>query len=202
MKTLPTIILAVFAACGGSQPQTRYYRLAAPQLEERAPQPADPAITIEPLAVDDAYADERIVYRTSPYKLDYYYYHRWASPPEQLVTDFLQRGYEASGQFSRVVRDARGDDTAILRGRLVAFEEIDENNHDWVGRVELVLQLEDAQTGVVLWSQRFNERQALPEQDPEGLAAALSSAMARIVERSAPEIAKAAAENRATASAQ
>ena len=85
--------LALLAACGGKLPETRYYQLAAD-----APRTASATETgrgelvlvLEPLSADDAYQDERIVYRTGPYRLDYYQYHRWSASPGVMITGYLE----------------------------------------------------------------------------------------------------------------
>jgi uncharacterized lipoprotein YmbA len=64
------VLLLALAACAGKVPDTRYYQLAAP--EAQAKQPGEASIAIEPLTTDGAYDDDRIVYRVTPYRLDYY----------------------------------------------------------------------------------------------------------------------------------
>lgn len=182
-------LLALIVGCGGGAPATRHYQLAAPAP---APAPADDrgdlVIAIEPFAVEDAYQDERIVYRTSPYRLDYYHYHRWSAPPGVLIAGYLEQALEQSGRFRAVVREPGGA-TAVLGGRVVAIEEVDESRTRWLGRIVLELTLEDARTGALLWTEQLAETEPLAAQSPEGLARALSAAMARIAARAIPEIA-------------
>ena len=76
MKTL--VLVFGLAGCAGKVPETRYYQLASPP---RAPNTGDQILVVEPLVTDAAYDDDRIVYRISPYRLDYYQYHRWTGAP-------------------------------------------------------------------------------------------------------------------------
>lgn len=181
------VAAASFATgCGGRVPATRYYDLAAP---------AGPAgtgaavLVLEPLTTDEAYDDERIVYRANEYRLDYYDYHRWSSPPGVLVGNYLEAALERSGHFRAVVREPAADATAVLTGRVAAIEEIDVSRKQWEGRLVVELRLTDSRTGATLWSQQFEEREPLARQSPEGLAAALTRAMERIVAAAAPQIA-------------
>ena len=184
MKRL--LLLLVVTACANKVPETRYYQLATPTAKAT---PGSAILVIEPLVTDTAYDDERIVYRTNPYRLDYYQYHRWSASPGTLLTNYLEQAFEKSGRFRAVVREATDGAAVSLTGRVVSIEEIDQSKTRWVGRIVLELSLADNQTGEILWTEQFDETEAMPTQHPEGLARALSTAMARIAKRAAPTIA-------------
>jgi ABC-type uncharacterized transport system auxiliary subunit len=193
---LGLIILAGLVGCAGRVPMTRYYDLASPAAHPAA---AGPVIALDQLDTDEAYDDERMVYRTSPYRLDYYDYHRWSASPGVMIGNYLERGLERSGLFGSVVRETTRDAAAILSGRVVSIEEIDVSKQAWEGHLVLELRLADARTGDVLWQEQFEEREPLASQSPEGLAKAISDAMERIVGRAAPEIHSRLAEHLASA---
>jgi ABC-type uncharacterized transport system auxiliary subunit len=106
-----------------------------------------------------------------------------------MVGNYLEQAFEHSGKFRAVVRDATPDAPVILAGRVIAIEEVDRSKTAWIGRIVLELILTDARTGEALWSEQFEETEPLLQQTPEGLAAALSAAMSRIVAHSVPVIA-------------
>jgi ABC-type uncharacterized transport system auxiliary subunit len=191
--TRPAVLVALVAglgcglgACGGKMPETRFYQLAEPA--GKTTPGAGAAIVVEPLTTDTAYDDERMVYRVTPYRLDYYNYHRWSAPPGLLIANYLERAFEKSGRFSAVTRETNPDATVALGGRVVAIEEIDQSKTKWVGRIVLELTLTDTKSGDVLWSEQFEETEPLPIQSPEGLARALSSALERIANRAVPAV--------------
>ncbi len=190
--TRAAAIALALAACSGKVPETRYYQLAAPAAA--APDATggggrgELVISVEPLAADDAYQDERIVYRTSPYRLDYYHYHRWSAAPGVLIAGYLEQALERSGRFRAVVRERTGSADVVLGGRVIAIEEVDESRTRWLGRITVELTLEDAKTGEVLWTGELAETEPLAAQSPEGLARALSAAMGRIAARVIPEV--------------
>ena len=185
----PAVLLALLVAaasgCAGTVPATRYYDLAAPKARAAGD---GPVLALEPLATDDAYDDERIVYRPSRYRLDYYDYHRWSAPPGVMIGNYLERGLESSGLFAAVVREGVDDAGGLLTGRVVAIEELDVSKTDWRGRLVVELRLLDPRSGDTLWSEQFEETEKLERQSPEGLAAAITRAMERIVDRAAPAI--------------
>ena len=188
MKKIWLVLLLSWwpTACGGAVPDTRYYELAAPAARPAAA--GDVTLAIEPLEVDDAYDDERIAYRQSRVRLDYYHYHRWSAPPGVLVANALERSLERSGRFRAVVRDQAGV-RRVLGGRVGAHEEVDVSKKQWVGRIALELHLRDSDTGEVIWSADLEEREPLRAQTPEGLARALSAATTRLAARIAPQLA-------------
>jgi ABC-type uncharacterized transport system auxiliary subunit len=185
MKRL-LLVLSVVTACANKVPETRYYQLATPAAKAK---PGSAILVIEPLVTDTAYDDERIVYRTTPYRLDYYQYHRWSAAPGVLITNYLEQAFEKSGRFRAVVREVTAGAAVSLSGRVVSIEEIDQSKTRWVGRIVLELSLTDIHSGEVLWTEQFDETEVMPTQHPEGLARALSTAMARIAKRAAPTIA-------------
>lgn len=184
------------AGCGQSMPETRHYRLVVPAPTaplERVTAPcvdAGPqALLVEDFDVDAAYDDVAIVYRESPYRVERYHYHQWIAPPGRLVSDALGDGFAATGLFARVDRAWTGNANAILRGRVIALEEVDRTSTQWVGHVEVELELVDADTERSLWKRRLASSRVLAERDPEALAAAVSDALGDIVRESARPIA-------------
>ena len=184
MKPLVLFVLLA-SACGGKMPETRYYQLAPPPSSGKS---GEAVIVLEPLVTDTAYDDERIVYRTNPYRFDYYQYHRWSAAPGVMVGNYLEQQLESSGRFRAVVREPSTDSLVVLGGRVVAIEEVDASASKWLGRIVVELTLTDSKTGAALWSQQFEETEQLAVQTPEGLARALSAAMLRIATKAAPQI--------------
>ncbi|MBV8762545.1 MAG: membrane integrity-associated transporter subunit PqiC [Deltaproteobacteria bacterium] len=187
--------LVLVAACAGKVPETRYYQLAT--QTRPAETNATVALAIEPLVADAAYDDDRIVYRLTPYRLDYYNYQRWSAPPGQLVGNFMQDAFMKSGRFRAVMHEASESAPVTLGGRLIALEEVDKSKTEWLGHVAIELTLTDNQTNKIVWSQQYDEIQPLKAQTPEALAEAVSTAMTRITQRALPEVAQLAEQQQA-----
>jgi ABC-type uncharacterized transport system auxiliary subunit len=189
-----TLVL-LLVGCG-SLPRTHYYNVLPPP-PSRAAVEARPVLGISEFEVDAAYTDERIVYRTSAYRLDYYNYHLWSAVPSRLLTDYFRTAYQHSGLFSRVTEGEGNGEALALRGRVIAFEEVDLARDRWHGRIVLEIVAVAPTTHRVLWIRRYLEEEPLVVRNPDGLAAALSRALARIVADSAPELARLAAKRSA-----
>lgn len=185
---LPAALAVMAAACGGSVPATHYYQLAAP-AGRVTPATGGSVLTVEPLASDGAYDDERIVYRVAPVRLDYYQYHHWSTAPGSMISGYLQQALARTGKFRSVVRDTTTDTAVVLGGRVIAIEEVDESRTRWSGHIAIELTLTDPRTGEIVWSHAYDQREPLASQTPEGLARALGIAMDRIAREAAPVIA-------------
>jgi ABC-type uncharacterized transport system auxiliary subunit len=183
------LLVGPAAACGARGPETRYYQLAAATATMRGHGAGGPVLAVEPLDAGAAYDDERIIYRTSPYRLDYYEYHRWSASPGTMVGDAIADVLAASGRFGAIEREETREADVVLGGRLVALEEVDVSSTRWVGRIALDLRLTDARSGDVIWSQRLEATEPLARRSPEGLAAAVSRALARLLGRATPQLA-------------
>jgi ABC-type uncharacterized transport system auxiliary subunit len=145
-------------------------------------------IGVEPFAADSSYDAQKIVYRKSPYRLDYYHYHRWAAPPGIMVADYMRDALEHTGDYRAVESGFTGDAVAIVGGRLIHFEEVDESEQRWKARIKVAVHVRIAQTGELAWSKTLVEEEPLDSQSPEGLARAMSVALERVVAKTAPEI--------------
>ena len=188
-NVIGALILAAALGCGGSPPQTRHYQLAPPSGEQ-APATADgPSLAIEPLEVDAAYDEDRIVYRSSPVQIDYYHYHRWTSPPGRMLADHLRQAYRRTGRFRQVTAEITPETDVIVSGRVAAIEEVDVSADRWVARIQLELRATDARSREVLWSREITQVEPMREQTPAGLARALTRALARVVAETSGDIA-------------
>jgi ABC-type uncharacterized transport system auxiliary subunit len=173
------------AACAGKVPETRYYQLASPKTAVASN--SGVALVVNSLDTEGAYDDERIVYRLTPFRLDYYDYHRWSAAPGAMIGNYLEQAFEASGRFRSVTREPNPSAPVTLGGRVIAIEEVDKSKTSWVGRIVVELTVVD-KNGDMLWSQQYEENEPLTVQTPEGLARALSKALDRIAARAVPVV--------------
>ena len=127
-------LAAALVSCSRTIPETHHYSLLTPPAA-RSAEPGHGVVTVDELSVDSAYDDERIVYRTSAVRLDYYHYHRWSSRPSEQVADYLHLAWAGSGRFCLVARDNVPETSLIVGGHVIAFDEVDLTPTRWVGRL-------------------------------------------------------------------
>ncbi|MFU8805441.1 MAG: ABC-type transport auxiliary lipoprotein family protein [Bradymonadaceae bacterium] len=178
---------ALVSSCRSSSPSVQYYQLHLGATE--APSTVKGVIlALDTFVIDSAYDDQRMVYRTSLHRLDYYHYHRWSAPPGVLITDFLREAFVHQNAFEAVVSGYSTQSHLIQTGRVAALEEVNLEDGRWVARVILNLQLRNTRTGAIVWVRQLREEEVMGAQTPEGLAEAVSMALLRVVETTTPEI--------------
>jgi ABC-type uncharacterized transport system auxiliary subunit len=164
-------LLVGAAACTLSRPvpAVHYYTLRIstdPPLRLPAP------VEVGPFTADAPYASARIAYRTSPYRLEYYLYHRWAADVPRLVAtavrDHLQHAPPGAGAAP-----------FIVTGHVRRLEEED-TPEGWRGT--LVVELTVRREGRVVFERVFHESEPAERRNPEAIAAALSRALGRVLD--------------------
>jgi uncharacterized lipoprotein YmbA len=168
----------VLAACSFSSPtpEMRYYVLAVPP--GTAPALRVP-VRVEGFSIDDPYATRQLAYRTSPYRLAYYNYHRWAGSPQSVVAgaarEYLGRATPA------------GDGPAFeLSGHIRRLEEVD-GADGWQGTIAMDVTVR--RQGTVVLDRAVAETEPAAERNPEAVVAALSRALGRVLDRLAADLA-------------
>lgn len=179
------LLLVALAGCGGFKspaPVVEQYRITyAPGAAQREPLPV--AVHVALFDVVDIYNRAAIVYRDGPYEMGTYSAFRWMTTPPRMVTDLLARDFAASGAYEVVARQAvpliadyelggivERMEEVLVRGGCEAHLEV---------RVLLTRTATGAPTGS-LFQRAYAESERCETRDAEGLAAAMSEAMARI----------------------
>jgi len=145
------LILALACMACGSAPPMNYYTVRLPQ-PPAATDSGKGQLGVALLQADHLLRQDRIVYFTQQHGLNYYHYHRWAEPPTSMVQSALIRKIQAAGMFGDVVqyRAQKGLDY-VLRGRLLALEEVDAGT-EVSARFGLQLELVRQEDAHVVWS--------------------------------------------------
>jgi len=184
------LFVLLAGACRSPAPTIHYYQMLGQPLEMSGAQRSDIVLGVDYLSANAAYEDTRIIYRKSAYRLDYYNFHRWSAPPSVMVTDAMRDAFHESGYFKGVRSGFSNGVDLLVRGRLIALEEVDISESEWEARIILDLQVVDTRSGDVVWARVIRKEQAIEERTPEGVAVAASEGLKAIVKEIAPEIAK------------
>lgn len=116
--------LFLLSGCSSPVPITHYYTFHPQSFANKPPAATTVPhiVAIDTFNADVPYQQERIVFRTSPYEVNFYEYRKWLRPPTDLVTEQMYHALRASGLF----RDAQLSETGadyLLQGRIVMFEQ-------------------------------------------------------------------------------
>src|SRR6185295_31340 len=69
----------------------------------------------------------RIVYRPSAQEVGYYEFHRWATNPRQMITQYVVDAIQTTALFKAVALDEEGIQPAyLLTGNIERLEELDQ----------------------------------------------------------------------------
>ena len=83
-------LLSLFLIECGHVPATYYYQISYELTRPDTIKSSIPAtIGVREFEVDVVYKGDKIVYRNSPYEIQYYHYRRWIAPPRKLVKEKL-----------------------------------------------------------------------------------------------------------------
>ena len=145
------LALALAASSCGGVPRVRYYTVDIPHASPASAPVVNRHLTVQRFRADNPLADDRILYRENPNELNFYEYHRWSSPPRDLVTDYFVHRLKDSGAYAGVAsyKDGLSADY-VLQGRLHRFEEVDRGKEVSV-LVAMELELLDAKTRASVW---------------------------------------------------
>ena len=182
-------IFILLSGCIGGQGKevsTQFYTFEYEPREfsDKAALPC--AIKIERFRSASYYETNRIVYKENPSSIDSYYYHRWWSPPAELITYFLLRDMRESGLFKAVLPfDTQTPYTHVIEGYLEEIYEKD-NPEGWVAVLSVNITLLSAEepdpAEKVLLQKEYRQTEPADSKTPLALANAMSKAMSRVSE--------------------
>jgi cholesterol transport system auxiliary component len=146
--------------------------------------PLSHVLKVNRFRADPVYNTTQMIYRDGPFKREAYTYHKWRTNPGDLVSSLLARDIQRSGLFKAVVpHESRLSATYVLEG---SVDEFLESNRD--GALQAVLTVtttlvaagERDMTKNVLFQKTFHATKPFKEKSPQGLAEAMSQAMAQV----------------------
>jgi len=172
----------------GRVPDTSYYTIAPHSSHSQVAKQSysdhrriDLILGVERFTAEAVLDDDRIIYRESPYEINYYNYRRWAAPPRMLVTDKIVGQLLANGAFRNVkAYPSAGRVDYVLGGRILAFEEWDRDDK-WVGKVAFTAQLREVRSGRLVWTGEFEQETPARKKLPIAVVEAISTSLEKCV---------------------
>ncbi len=164
------------------KPEIKYYELAlpAPAVVGTEAEGQGPSLVVRRLQAREPYAQERMVYRTSPYAIAFYNYQLWASPPAEQVTHQTAKTLRGSGLFSRVSSLPASSGDFLLGGVVRQFEEID-GKDAWDAALEVDYWVSRPGEPSPFWFHTYRAVRRSGRRNPEAVAAAMSDNLAEVL---------------------
>lgn len=189
MRCITLVLAWLVAGCGGLPytPTVRY--VISPDVHLVKAERTERSLGIRPLEPTRRHK-QAIAYRVGDYELRYYDSAEWAEAPRAMVTRALMDAIIATGRFQDVgyAADLASPDL-ILTGELRAFDEVRTEN-TWLAECEIRLELRQGLQRQAVWTATLSASQPLEEHTLPALAAAMSQAVAQVVQEAATEIAQ------------
>ena len=172
--------VAAMAGCGGAHPM-QYYQVTVPTEKPHAePNASGASLALGPLVASHLYREDRIVYSAGTQRMGTYEYQRWTEPPVEMIQEVLLRELRASGRYRDVsLQRSSGRADYILYGRLYDFKEV--AGEPLQARVTAEFDLKDVKSGATVWSQYYNNDEAVGGKDVPAMVAALDRNVQRCV---------------------
>ncbi len=192
IRAMAVVLPLVFCGCAGA-PQTHFYILEPQDLQaveaSGAATARGLAIGVETFRVDSPYDQDRIVYRVGEgsTEIGFYEYHRWAAPLERMLPGVIAAVYSGvPGARSIEPMDSRRSYDAVMRGRVVVFEEVDTADGPRV-RIQLTLRL-DAVDETQLWSATLSRDAGVSSDNVRDVVTQMQSVLAEAAWESRPSL--------------
>ena len=177
--------------CGCSltkpRPEVHHYTLAL-HVPEATAGTAKATLVVRPFSAHDPYNQERLVYRSSPYLMDFYNYHRWAASPTEQMSDWARTYMRSSGLFALVYPTGEGIADFSLHGNIRQFDEID-HGETWEAALSLDIWLTRADQRTPLWFHTYTTTQQTAKRNPAAVAETMSRNLESILTQLISDIA-------------
>ncbi len=188
INIIAVAVITFFLSGCGSVPPTYYYKIDYETASSQNSSVLPVTIGVSQFGADVMYENDKIVYRDSPYEVQFYNYRRWIAQPRKIVTEKIHQQYREAGLFQRVVRiPSTFKIDYILKGRITAFEEWDEGTA-WYGVVAIEFQLYDPSTNEIVWENLVSERTAAAKKEPAEVVKAISESLNAVITKSIAQI--------------
>lgn len=176
---LITLSLIVFSC--GKVPIKQYFILNYLPSSERnriSQGPYPFTIRIQELNIEEAYNRPQIVYRKSPFSIQYYVYRVWAVKPTRMITDLIYKHLVTSNLVGSVVRrfDEGQKPDYELSGTIEAIEEYD-SEELWFAHLAVRFNLTRIKDGRTIYTRRFDNRKRVFQHEPEYVIREMSALM-------------------------
>jgi hypothetical protein len=170
-------------------PETHRYQLVNQPITISIP--SDVRIEVRAVGGGAPYEDTGLALQTSDYQIDSYRFHRWVSPPTDLVSERIRSIVYAPSNGGLAGPDAP---IGVLQPNVIAFQQVQKGGQS-SGLVDIQFCLYPA--GIyerALWCRDFSKNTPAASDGPEAAAAAISASLNDVLQQFAAAFPAAVAE--------
>jgi len=187
--------LLLLLPCGclfSRAPIKQYYTLnylPSTNTDRLNPAPYPCTIRLRDFGIEEAYNRPQIVFRQSPFELQYYFYRVWAVKPARMISDLVYKHLVTRTLVSSVIRrfDEGPRPDYELSGVVEALEEYD-SEELWFAHLAIRMNLIRISDGQSAYTRRFDIRKRVYKHNPENVIRELSALMEFIMTQASRDI--------------
>jgi len=188
-KYYVAVLMILFLGGCMSSPARKYYQLHLTGKEVMISKAINKAILIEPIDIDDLYDDFRIIYRLSPFELNYYSYDFWADKPAKLIRDSITHYLLRKNVFQKVIQEiSKGDPDIRWNSKIHSIEEVDTQDF-WYARLAMEVELVDFKSKERLYFYQFDRQEKMTAKSVAQVPVILSKILEEELDRIVRDIA-------------
>jgi len=172
----------VLVSCG-HVPQTRYYLIAVPD-----PQPGvlkkELVLRLTSVSADAVHSQDRLIFRTSDYEVQFDPYRRWALAPTEMIQQSALDFFAKAGAFKRVTASLPDAQERFWSLALAvrAFDEIVTPERRF-GRVSLQARVSEGMRDLPIWEGTLTAEETIQGTDANAIIRALSLATEKALQQ-------------------
>jgi len=183
MKKCALIVLPLLWLGCGHAPQTHYYliEVAGPKKSEAK---KDLVLWLKDVSADAVHTQDRLIYRTSVYEVQFDPYRRWALTPAEMIKQSALDYLAGARLFKQVSEILPGSEQPYwaLELTIRQFEEYVTPGRR-SGRVQINGQVREGSSGQVFWEGACSAESAIQGADATAIVQAMSAATEKALQQ-------------------
>jgi ABC-type uncharacterized transport system auxiliary subunit len=121
----------------------------------------DKILLVEKIDIEEIYNDYRLVYRESPFQLNYYSYKFWIKKPDRVIRDAIVQYLSNKKVFNKVIIEFfEWEPDLIMKVRTNIIEEYD-IGENWFAHLSMKFKIIDFKSGEVILTHKFDRKKRL-----------------------------------------
>lgn len=162
---ISSIILIFFIGCVSS-PMKKYYQINLEDISTEKSQSfdlksIDKILLVDKIDMEEIYNDYRLIYRKSPFQLNYYPYKFWIKKPDRIIRDAIVLYLSNKKIFNKVIIEfLDGEPDLIMKIRTNIIEEYDIGGN-WFAHLSMKFKISDFKSGKLILAHEFDKKKRL-----------------------------------------
>jgi len=145
-------LLVFFYGCGGPY----YYDLYLEPLKTNEKIRIDKILFVEDIVANEAYWTQRMVYRNSPFMVQYFTFKQWAKRPGEMIKDAIILFYKKNLFFNKVIEEYSSIEPDIILKTNIFALEIMKKDKQWFAHLALDIEVIEKKNEKMILSHSFD----------------------------------------------